>query len=84
MTTTHKQLFPNTHKKVKSIVADENMGFRDVEELAEKIVLEKDLDGADVERIRKFARERSFYLNDEEAEKVRQKAKGIMDDFLEA
>lgn len=81
-TTNYKQLFPNTHEKVKSIVADENMGFRDVDELGRKIVMDENLEGVDVERILKFARERSFYLNDDEAEKVRKTAKNHMDNFL--
>lgn len=81
-TTTYKDLFPKTHEKVKSIVADESFGPRDVDELAERVVLEKDLRGVDVERIKKFAEERAFYLNDDEAEKVRETAKNHMDNYL--
>jgi len=81
-TTTYKQLFPNTHEKVKSIIADENFGSRDVDELAEKIVREKNLEAADIERIKKFAEERILYLNDIEADKVRKTANNHLNNYL--
>lgn len=76
--TTVKQLFPKNHEKVKSIVADENLGSRDVDELGRKVVMDEPLNQSEVRRIQKFARERAFYLNDEKAEKVRKTAKEVL------
>ena len=80
--TNYKQLFPNTHEKVKSIIADENTGSRDLDELEHKIVCEKNLEGIDVERIKKIAEKRIIHFNDIEADKVRKTAKNHMDNFL--
>lgn len=73
-----EQLFPDNHEKVESIVADENLGSRDVDELGRKVVMDEPLTQADVKRIKKFAEERSFYLNDEKAEKVRKQAEQVL------
>ena len=81
-TTNYKQLFPNTHEKVKSIIADENMGAGDIDKLEHKIVMEKNLEGIDVERIKKIAEKRIIHFNDIEADKVRKTAKNHMDNFL--
>lgn len=67
-----RKALPENHEAAKDIVFDEAMGSRDVEELAEKVVLCKELTREDLERIQKFARERSFYLDMGDAEAVRQ------------
>jgi hypothetical protein len=73
-----RNALPKTHEQAKDIVYDEAMGSRDLEKLAEKVVLCKELDREDLERIQKFARERSFYLDSDEAEEVRQEIEEVL------
>jgi len=58
-------VFDECFDDVKHMVADEAFGCRDVDDLSERFVYDEDLNLEHVERIKKFAMKRNFYLDND-------------------